>query len=81
MYFNPAEFALLSRGGRVPAALHPRVRPEGVERRSAGRCGPPLRSRLRGLVVARRTPVAHGPPTRIDIHEYLELEFAVDERR
>ena len=73
------EFALLSRGGRVPRAVYPRIRPEWAQPRRSERR---LRSRL-SVLLGRRGQSAPGPrhPGRLDIHQYLELEFTIDERR
>ena len=80
MYFSREEFALASRVGRVPRPTQPRVRPEWE--RPLRRPPPelPLRSRLTALVSRRREPPDRHPD-RIDIHQYLELEFTVEDRR
>lgn len=41
----------------------------------------PARHRSRVWPRLRWTAPRHPPPGRIDIHQYLELEFTVDDRR
>ncbi len=79
MYLPRDEFALLSRGGRVPPAAHPRIRPEWQREDRVHR---PLRSRLSAVLRRSAQPAPGGRRSaRIDIHQYLELEFTIDERR
>lgn len=71
MHYDRYELMLLSRGGRVPRASRPRPLPVALERDVPGRVamligGLRRRSRRRG---------------ELDVHQYLELEFAVDDER
>jgi hypothetical protein len=87
MYFHRDDYLLLSRGGRVP-------RPAHIEVRHHWHTHPPSPGRLRrggarllaGLP-RRCTRDSDAPgagqrsPGELDIHAYLELEFAVDDER
>jgi hypothetical protein len=74
--FDRYELMILSRGGRVPRAMHPGPRPLPVPVRSerAERTGP---GRLGRLTQRLRRPSRRGGE--LDVHSYLELEFPVDE--
>ena len=76
MDFDRYELMILSRGGRVPRAMHPGPRPlPGVPVRSE-RAGP---GRLVRLVRRLRSRPAGRPA--LDTHQYLQLEFVVDDER
>jgi hypothetical protein len=87
MYFHRDDYLLLSRGGRVP-------RPAQVQVRHHWHTHPPSPGRLRrggarllaGLprsATRSREASSAGQRSRseLDIHAYLELEFAVDDER
>lgn len=69
MYLNHDELLVLSRGGRVPRAERPRPVVLPPERVGPGR----LATLVRGLRARSRRR------TELDVHSYLELEFAVDD--
>jgi hypothetical protein len=75
VYLDRTQLLLLSRGGSVPPPS--RVTPRPIQTRPPrGRAGP---GRLATLVGAlRHRSQRRG---RLDAHEYLELEFAVDDER
>jgi hypothetical protein len=73
VYFDRHELMILSRGGRVPRAMHPPpgrypVPPPGP------REGPGRLVRLARRLRSRRTS-----GQALDTHQYLRLEFAVDD--
>jgi hypothetical protein len=76
--FDRYELMILSRGGRVPRAMHPGPRPLPVPVRSERpeRAGP---GRLARLAQHLRRPSRRRGE--LDVHSYLELEFAVDDER
>ena len=94
MQFQHDEFLLLSRSGHVPRSAP--LRQPHQWPRAAGPLGSPRR-RLASLRSRLPAPVRHQQPDgdgatgarpvqrdrggRLDIHEYLELEFTVDQRR
>jgi hypothetical protein len=65
------ELLLLSRGGRVPPASRARPLPVAPKRTGPGR----LATLVQG--VRRRS----RRRAQLDVHTYLELEFAVDDER
>jgi hypothetical protein len=71
--FDRYELMILSRGGRVPRAMRPGPRPLPVPVRSE-RAGP---GRLARLV--RRLRSRRAPAPALDTHQYLRLEFTVDD--
>ena len=79
MYFRPEEFALLSRGGRVPPPARPPAPPPTRPPRRPGH-----RGRLAQAITGwRAQTVRRGrvAPPLLDIHQYLELEFTIEELR
>lgn len=72
MYLDRNELLLLSRGGRVPRASRPPIPLPEPERRE----GP---GRLRAAVRRLRGGLARRPA--LDTHQYLRLEFSVDDER
>jgi hypothetical protein len=71
--FDRYELMILSRGGRVPRAMHPGPRPLPVPVRSE-RAGPGPLVRL-----VRRLRSRRAPRPALDTHQYLQLEFSVDD--
>jgi hypothetical protein len=75
VYLDRYELMILSRGGRVPRPSRPRPVPLPV----------PVRSELAGP--GRAATLVHALRRRsrrrgqIDVHTYLEMEFAVDDER
>jgi hypothetical protein len=76
--FDRYELMILSRGGRVPRAMHPGPRPLPVPVRSE-------RSELAGpgrlVTLVRRLRSRRTSGAALDTHQYLQLEFAVDDER
>ena len=73
MYFDRHELMILSRGGRVPRAMHPPPGRYPVPLPEP-REGPGRLVRLVRWLRSRRTP-----DPALDTHQYLRLEFAVDD--
>jgi hypothetical protein len=71
--FDRYELMILSRGGRVPRAMHPGPRPLPVPVRSE-RAGPGRLVRLVRWLRSRR-----ASRQALDTHQYLRLEFSVDD--
>jgi hypothetical protein len=74
VYLDRYELMILSRGGRVPRAMHPAPGHPPVKVPSE-RTGPGRLAR-----VARRLRSGRAGPA-LDTHQYLRLEFAVDDER
>jgi hypothetical protein len=73
VYLDRNELLLLSRGGRIPrASRHPPVPLPEPERRE-------VRGRLMTAVGRLRGRPARRPA--LDTHQYLRLEFSVDDER
>jgi hypothetical protein len=73
VYFDRHELMILSRGGRVPRAMHPPPGPLPVPLPEP-REGP---GRLMTLIRRLRSRRTQRPV--LDTHQYLRLEFAVDD--
>jgi hypothetical protein len=72
VYLDRNELLLLSRGGRIPRARRaPAPLPERERREGPGRF----------VTVVRRLRRRRAPRPTLDTHQYLRMEFAVDDER
>ena len=74
------DYLLRSRWGHVPRTPRAGPRPGRSEFAQSQASAPASASRSRGLLARlSRRPQGRGCPGELDIHAYLELEFAVED--